>query len=125
MRYRYNQQISPPAPFIHVTLARPDGTVATAELPAQLDTAADISAVPATVIAHLGLVQFDSIQIAAFGGILRTTPSFLVQLTVRACEPVIIKVVGSFEESYILLGRDVLNRYRILLDGPREVLEIG
>jgi hypothetical protein len=42
-RYQYNQQIIPPAPFVHVTLARPDGSVTLSDIPAQLDTAADFT----------------------------------------------------------------------------------
>ena len=35
------------------------------------------------------------------------------------------KVAAHTEESWILLGRDVLNAYRVLLDGPQLALEIG
>jgi hypothetical protein len=28
------------------------------------------------------------------------------------------------DEPYVLLGRDILNRYRVVLDGPKQKLEI-
>jgi hypothetical protein len=43
---------------------------------------------------------------------------------IRGQEPVVVKIVSSAEEPHILLGRDVLNRHRILLDGPQGVVEI-
>jgi hypothetical protein len=59
IRYKYNQQVSPPAPSIHVTIRRPGD-----------------------------------------------------------------EVLANRDELYVLLGRDVLNRHRIVLDGPQLVLEI-
>jgi hypothetical protein len=50
---------------------------------------------------------------------------FLVQLGLRQSTPRVIRVVASRDEPYVLLGRDVLNGYRLLLDGPRLRLEIG
>jgi hypothetical protein len=124
IRYRYNQQVSPPAPFLHLVLARPDGTRSSGEIPAQIDSAADITAVPADVIDDLELVQFGSMDVAAFAGVLKTVRTFLVQLSLRGGNPVVVKVVASSDEPHVLLGRDVLNRHRILLDGPQGMMEI-
>jgi len=125
IHYRYNQQVSPPAPFVHVTLHCPAGATALSDVPAQLDTAADVTVVPAGLVEQLRLVQFDAIPVLGFGGILRTVPTFLIHLTLRGQESVVIEVLSSAEEPHILLGRDVLNRRRLVLDGPRGVLEIG
>jgi hypothetical protein len=38
--------------------------------------------------------------------------------------PRLVKVLASLEEPYVLLGRDVLNHFRITLDGPNLVLDI-
>ena len=38
--------------------------------------------------------------------------------------PRVIRVVASRDEPYVLLGRDVLNGHRVILDGPRLHLEI-
>lgn len=69
-------------------------------------------------------MQFGSMEIAAFGGALRTVPTFLVQLSLRGSKPVALEVVASPDEPHVLLGRDLLNRHRILLDGPQGMLEI-
>lgn len=124
VRYRYNQQIKPPAPFVHVALERPDGRAAIDNLPAQLDTAADLSVVPIGIVEKLGLVKFDAISIATFGGIHRVVATYLVRLNIRGHEPAVIEVLSNDEDPFILLGSDILNRHRILLDGPHAVLEI-
>ena len=46
IRYNYNRQINPPAPFVHVTIERPAFDGATVEIPAQIDSAADITVIP-------------------------------------------------------------------------------
>jgi hypothetical protein len=39
-------------------------------------------------------------------------------LALRQSTPKIVRVVASRDEPYVLLGRDVLNDYRAILDGP-------
>lgn len=36
-----------------------------------------------------------------------------------------LAVVAHAGEQWVLLGRDVLNSYRVLLNGPNAVLELG
>jgi hypothetical protein len=101
-----------------------EGAKELAELPAQLDSAADITVVPAGWVERLGLIPFGALQVAGFGGVAITARTFLTRLNFRGQEQVVLKIVSSAEESHILLGRDILNRYRILLDGPGGFLEI-
>lgn len=67
IRYRYNHQLSPPAPFVHVSLQGLEGTAAIADLPAQLDTSVDITVVPTVLVERLGLIRFGTGQVSAFG----------------------------------------------------------
>ena len=122
--YSYNRQITPPAPFVHITVQRPDKAAAVPDVPAQLDTAADTTVVPASVVEILGLVQLGEAEIMGFGGHITTVPTFLVSLAVREFEPILVKVLANPDEPCVLLGRDVLNQYRVLLDGPRLKLQI-
>lgn len=124
IRYRYNQQVSPPAPFVHVTLQHPEREVALPDVPAQIDTAADMTVLPAGLVEQLQLVQLDAIPVVAFGAVRRIVPTFLVSLALRGQALVVTEVLSDAEEPHVLLGRDLVNRYRVVLDGPRGVLEI-
>jgi hypothetical protein len=93
-------------------------------VPAQIDTAADLSVIPGRLVEELQLVPLDSIAVLGFGGLLLTLPTFLVEFRVRGLDPVTVKVLASHDEPYALLGRDVLNRFTVLLDGPNLVLEL-
>lgn len=65
------------------------------------------------------------IDIGALGGGVLPLPVFAVLLGVHDLPLRRIEVVASRGEEWILLGRDVLNSHRVLLDGPQLKLEIG
>jgi len=67
-RYRYNQQLVPPAPFVHVTLRCGDTGKELVDLPAQLDCAADRTVIPGKLVDQLGLVPLDELPVSGFGG---------------------------------------------------------
>jgi hypothetical protein len=94
------------------------------QMVAQLDTAADRSVIPWTVVEALQLTQLDELPALGFGGHLVSVTTFLVELTVRSLVSITVEAFASREEPYVLLGRDVLNHFRVLLDGPNLVLEM-
>lgn len=124
-RYNYNRQLTPPAPFAHVSVRPPVGGRGLADLPAQLDSGADLSVIPWEIVERLHLVQLDEAAVVGFGGSTLLVPTFLVEMTVRGFRPVVVRALASRSESYVLLGRDVLNEHRLLLDGPQLILEIN
>jgi predicted aspartyl protease len=100
-----------------------DGTTAV-ESPAQLDTAADLTIIPSRLVEELGLLQVNEVPILGVGGRFDILPAFLVLIEIRGTSPRLVKVLSSPEEPYVLLGRDVLNHFRITLDGPNLVMDI-
>lgn len=124
IRYSYNRQVVPPAPFIYVTLRCPASAAQTSALPAQLDTGADITVLPARLVEELHLVQMDEALVSGFGGAVNPVPTFLVEISLHQLPPVTVEVLAGASETCVLLGRDVLNSYRVLLDGPRLAFEI-
>lgn len=124
IRYKFNQQVSPPAPFVHVTIGRPVDEEALPDIAAQLDTAADMTVVPWHIVEAPRLDQLDEVPTLGFGGHITAVPTSLVRLGIRQFEPVVVEVPASRDEPHVLLGRDLLNRYRLVLDGPSLILEI-
>ena len=124
IRYRYSNHLSPPAPFVHVTLRNPAGGAELAGVPAQIDTAADRSVLPLALVAQLGLAQTGTLAIGGLGGIVYSLPTFVAFVAIHDLAPQAIKVIASEGEPWMLLGRDVLNAHRLLLDGPASALEV-
>ena len=126
IRYRYTN-IHPqfPAPLVHVSLRPPTGGgIELQDLPAQIDTAADRTVIPAKTIRQLPLIPLDRLTIGGLGGTFVDLPSYLVTLEVRMLRPLTLEVVAIEDEPWVLLGRDVLNQFRVLLDGPQQDLGI-
>lgn len=124
IRYAYNRQVDPPAPFVHVSLRRPGDGPSLDDLPAQIDTAADRTVIPGGLVARLGLVRLDELPVAGFGGQVLLVATYLVELSLRGQPSRLIEVIAHEGEPHVLLGRDVLNHHRLLLDGPGLALEI-
>jgi hypothetical protein len=124
IRYRYVSDLTPPAPFVTLQLRCPATGREAPGLPAQVDSAADRTIVPASVVAALELVQDGHAVFQGFGGQLFELPIYLVAVTVHDLPPVMVRVALGEREPFILLGRDVLNSLRLVLD-PQLVLDIG
>jgi hypothetical protein len=123
--YAYNRQVEPPAPFVHIALRRPGGASSLDDLPAQVDSAADRTVIPGGLVARLGPVPLDEVPVAGFGGQVLLVPTYFVEVTIRGQPPQPVEVLAHEGEPHVLLGRDVLNHHRLLLDGPGLALEIG
>jgi hypothetical protein len=124
IRYAFLSQLEPPAPFVKVVLSNPASGVTLRDLPAQLDTAADRTVLPGFLIKSLALPQVGTMKLGSFGGATYTLPVYAVLLGVHDLPTRPFRVAAHPEEPWVLLGRDVLNSYRVLLDGPHLALEI-
>jgi hypothetical protein len=80
---------------------------------------------PDKLVQVLALPRIGSILISGVGGLIQTMPSYPAQVTIHNLPIQTVEVVASAEESWILLGRDILNSHRLNLDGPQLFLEIG
>lgn len=125
IRYRFNRQLTPPAPFVLLDVQRPDGQRTATSIPAQVGTAADITVLPGPLARELSLIEFGIQETIGFGGHVIDVPVYYVTVAMRNFPPVVLRVLASDAEPFDLLGRDVLNRYRIVFDGPAGVLEIA
>jgi hypothetical protein len=114
--------LSPPGPMVYVVAANP--ATGTKRLPALLDTAADRSVLPGAVVRSLGLTSIESHFFKGFGGEIRELPVYDVTFELPEHSPAGGQPLLGEDEPYILLGRDVLNQFKILLDGPGLALEI-
>ena len=103
----------------------PRSTTKLDDQPAQIDTAADRTVIPGELVARLGLVPADELLVAGFGGQVFLVATYFVELSLRGRPARLIEVLAHEGEPYILLGRDILNHHRLLLDGPALALEIG
>lgn len=92
---------------------------------ALLDSGADRTVIPAKVVADLGLSALRTILVGGLGNEPQELSTYSVVMQPRNLRALEVEVLAHEGETYVLLGRDVLNQLRVVLDGPNQVLEIG
>ncbi len=118
MPYLYSTKYAWPFPSLPVVMHPVEGTSASPALPALLDTGADGTLVPA---AHLKAIQADEIyatRLRSHWGESRPVTVCLVDLEVAGYRLPGIEVVADERGKDVLLGRNVLNKLILLLNGP-------
>lgn len=114
-----DQRYQPPAPVALLNLRTLDGReMSIANVPALVDTGADVTLLPRWAVEQLGLTpQADgSVSLAWFDGSIHATESVELEASFQN---------GRFQGRYALIdqphgiiGRNLLNHFRLLFDGP-------
>jgi predicted aspartyl protease len=124
IRYRYQDAVDPPAPFVQVTLIHPATGAALTGVPAQVDSGADRTVLPPRLVEALELPHLTDKPVAGLGGEVSRLPVYGVLLGVHDLPARFQAVYACDGEPWVLLGRDVLNRFRVVLDGPASAVQI-
>jgi hypothetical protein len=64
----YDQSVDPPAPFVDIRIYSPIGPAIEQPLRAKLDTAADISCIPADLVEQLSLLPARTVPVEGYDG---------------------------------------------------------
>ncbi len=113
---------SPPAPVARVTIRNPNASKSVTGVPLLIDTGADATLIPHAILPFLDILE-DAIErteysLMGFDGTL--SPALLVRVELEFLGR---RLAGEYlltETNYGVMGRDVLNFFRIVFDGPRQ-----
>lgn len=122
--FRYFTGVEPPAPYVNLLLSAPGSTRDRLKVPAQIDTGAYKTVIPLALVEPPGLTQVRELRVEGLDGAIVLLDTFLIELTIDGLSPVTVEALTSQAEVVVLLGRDVLNRYRIELNGRALVLTV-
>lgn len=113
----YAAQFHPPAPVAAVVVAH-FLTSHSVELTGKIDTGADLTVLPETLVQQLGLSPKGMVWTRGFDGTASRRAAYYVRLRVEGFNVPVVRCVTSARQD-VLLGRNVLNRFVLTLDGPR------
>jgi predicted aspartyl protease len=124
MKFPYNNVSQPPIPMIEISLSLPGGDHKTDTLYAILDTGADGSLVPQSYIETLSATYVDEVMLRSQWGEWRAAAMYLIDVHIGDRTLPGVYIVGDEMGSDIILGRNVLNSLRLLLDRPARQVEV-
>ncbi len=112
------KRFKPPAPVATVPLCTRDRAKTVADVPMLLDSGADLTLIPQRCVRELGL-RDEPIDgfLQGFDG--STTPARAVNIEVHFLHYIFRGLFPVTEDECGILGRNVINRLALVLDGPR------
>jgi predicted aspartyl protease len=120
----YNTSSTPPIPALMVTLRSVSGEAFTPPNSAFVDTGADATLVPESLLDPLQSGEIYIARLRSHWGEWRSVKVYLVDLEIKDLIYPAVEVIADETGSAILLGRNFLNRLILLLDGPHQQTDI-
>jgi hypothetical protein len=118
------EQFKPPAPALKVKVSKPFSTFSV-ERKGKIDCGADKTVIPLFLVWRLELVPAREVTVCGFRNREgRKTPTFYVDISIGELKFDFLEVISAPREN-ILIGRDILNSLKILLDGKNLSFEIS
>lgn len=122
--WSYNQEVHPPAPFLDLAVHHPEDLAQTIHIRAKIDTGADISAIPTSLVAQLELPITSKIIVEGYDGVPTAMSTYGVLFEIEQAHFRSQEVI-TIPETYVLLGRDVLNHFYLHLNGPELTFDLS
>lgn len=118
MAYTYDYAFAPPFPRLPVVLNLPESSVRSSLLSGLVDTGADTTLVPAEQLRAIKAEEIYRARLRSHWGESRTVTVHLIDMEIAGLNLPGIEVIADDLTEDVLLGRNVLNRLVLLLDGP-------
>ncbi len=120
----YNTDYDPPAIVLTMTVSGVVHRRPRIELSALIDTGADITAIPESIVDKLKLYPFGRLQLEDMNAV--KTPVFTYEAHLNLTEEAAKKMeVVLTPYPFVILGRDWLQNYYLLLDGPGQQFQLS
>jgi predicted aspartyl protease len=119
----YDISFSPPAPVAEVTVLHPVTGTRSGVLRGKLDSGADVTVIPEQLVTQLGLTPRGRIWTRGYDGTYAQRLVYYVRLRVENFDLAVMRCVAA-DRTNVLLGRNVLNRFILTLDGKALTFEL-
>lgn len=124
MSIPYDRRHTPPAPVLNARLASLDEKPSLETHLAQVDTGADGTLIPLYLLEEIEAVEFGDAVLHGVLGESKEVHLYEVDLHIENFVLKSIVVIGDEYGDQILLGRNVLNKMILLLDGQSNLTEV-
>jgi hypothetical protein len=120
----YNRQYRPPIPVLAIRLYSSSSNLFSGEVSALVDTGSDASLVPLAQLIELQAEETAPGWLVTITGERKPVSLYFVDFYVGDIAFSGIRVIADPDSEDVILGRDVLNKLPIFLDGPEATLTV-
>lgn len=124
MNQPYSQSFVPAAAVIEIRLAAPGTSQTAGPFPALIDTGADTSVVPKSVLLMLGAPSMFEAHLRSPWGEVHAVVMHLADVLIGSDRFPTIELAANESDDEFVLGRNVLNKLPLFLDGPQQVTQL-
>lgn len=119
----YDTRFDPPAPVAEVILTHPVADLISEPLRGKLDTGADLSVIPQQAVVALSLSPKGHVWARGYDGTYAQRVVYYVKMTVEGHDVGVVRCIA-MDRRNVLLGRNVINRFILTLDGQQLQFEL-
>ncbi len=122
--YEYSSDYIPAAPTCQIHLGSAGGQPILGPIDALIDTGSDISVVPLAYLRQIKAKRISRGQARTIWGDSRVVDIYIVSFALHELRISTLQVLADDQSNEIVLGRRVINRLKLMLDGPAAQTEI-
>ncbi len=124
--FDYNRDYEPSAPILEITLRKTSQmTASEVTLSALVDSGADATMLPITALQAAGGRYVETRQMRGVVGAAYPVDLYLITVQIGPHTIPAIRAIAAAHKAEPIIGRDVLNRLVIILNGPAGVTEVS
>ena len=124
MPHAYDTAYPLPFPSFPLKIRQVEGSQSTDTVQALVDTGADGTLVPVSLLITIGAEEIYTTRMRSHWGEWRAVKIYLVDLEIEGALFSGIEVIADSVGDTVLLGRNILNKLVLLLDGPRHQVDV-
>lgn len=124
MKYSHDTSYEPPIPVVEAVFHNREEGLSTKSKTALVDTGSDGSLVPIEYLRDILATPITDARLRSHWGEWRAVQLFLVDLKLDDLVIADVLVVGDEQGDEVVIGRNILNELRMLIDGPANVTEV-
>ncbi len=115
--YGYIQNKEFAGPETSLKVLNPSDSSKTVTVAAVVDSAAVMTCIPESQVQQLGNLNYSSIQIRDLNNTIAEKRTYIIDIELNNHRFSNVEVIA-ISKDYALIGRDILNKFKIILDAP-------
>jgi predicted aspartyl protease len=120
----YDATFNPPAPVADVSISHPVTGAESDALRGKFDTGTDVTVIPEQLLTQLNLTAKGHIWTRGYEGSYSQRSVYYVRITIEGFPVASVRCIATVRGD-VLIGRNVLNRFFITLDGKRQTFALS